>query len=113
MPDRRSRGRRAGRGQPGTDGAGRFLLTETAEASFPRMCCLSSGDPGVAADYGSRIAQCHEEPVRRGPGRGLGAGGTASTISAACAIAGGISAAHATVAPERTYGKEKAYGSIP
>jgi hypothetical protein len=26
---------------------------------------------------------------------------------------GGISAAHAPVVPERTYGKEKVYGSIP
>ena len=33
--------------------------------------------------------------------------GIPSTASAVCAIAGGISAAHAPVAPERTYGKEK------
>ena len=30
-----------------------------------------------------------------------------STASAFCAFTGGISAAHALVAPERTYGKEK------
>jgi hypothetical protein len=39
--------------------------------------------------------------------------GILSTASAVCALAGGMSAAHASVAPERTYGKEKVYGSIP
>lgn len=33
-----------------------------------------------------------------------------STASAVCALRGGIRAAHAPVAPERTYGKEKIYG---
>jgi hypothetical protein len=45
-------------------------------------------------------------------GAWTGCRGTASTASAVGAIAGGISAAHA-LAPERTYGKEKVYGSIP
>ena len=39
--------------------------------------------------------------------------GIPSTVSAVCALAGVISAGHASVAPGRTYGKEKVYGSIP
>ena len=41
------------------------------------------------------------------------AAGIPSTASAVCAIASGISAAHAPVVLKRTYGKEKVYGSIP
>ena len=34
-------------------------------------------------------------------------------ISAVCALVRVVSAAHAPAGPERTYGKEKVYGSIP
>ena len=46
-------------------------------------------------------------------GAWTGSEGTPSTASAVCAIVGGISAAQALSGPERTYGKEKVYGSIP
>jgi hypothetical protein len=39
--------------------------------------------------------------------------GTSSTLSAVCVIAVGVSAAQAAAGPDRTYGKEKVYGSIP
>jgi hypothetical protein len=42
-----------------------------------------------------------------------GAPGNPSTASAISAIARGISAASADSARDRTYGKEKVYGSIP
>lgn len=32
--------------------------------------------------------------------------------TAVCAFVGGVSAVHAPAGPERTYGKEKVYGSI-
>jgi hypothetical protein len=75
----------------------------------------------------SLLLRCLLAPVRARTARhvpGLGnaaavdrgvdwAPGTPSTVSAVCAIAGGISAAHMPVAPGRAYGKQKVYGAIP
>ena len=81
--------------------------------SSQQPSCFSSIGTMVAADYRSGITHCHEEHGPPWTGAWTERQEFPALLVLSVRSRGVISAARAPAGAERTYGKEKVYGSIP
>ena len=119
---RRPAERPAGQDERRADGSvpGRGIRAVTGGAvpgcqaqKLPRTSCFSSSDARVAADNRRGITHCHEKHGRPWTGAWTERQEFPALLVPSVRSRGVISAARAPAGPERTYGKEKVYGSIP
>jgi len=79
----------------------------------PFPVTVHDGEPLVAAGCWSGITHCHDEHILPWTGAWTGRREFPALLVLSVRSRGVISAARAPAGAERTYGKEKVYGSIP